>query len=528
MQASDYLILTGEISVLSDRTGGVLEWEKKFCVVTQDSLIIYKKRQFSEAEDLKVQLKGALVQAFPADSVGHPSATLIELAFKNISRGLLIESESSAKDWVYCLTFAASWGNYESFCSFRKLHPMTYLLKWGATRQSKLCLDFATTNQYGVIEFFRRNSCITELEVAHLDSHHDILIKVFRCFHPTQLLALSLSAARLRDESFASLSQAISAHCKLTKLDLSRNFLTVKTVSLILKLSAQLPFLEDLSLRENPLQDAAVEVLLPAVFHTLDLKELDLTSCRLTDDSAETVQRTLSILDLPLQVLKLNDNALSSTAKAKILHTLRTLRGRGVAIKVDLNPLEADHELIEELIIPSEVGIIRNKAAVDDSQEDSRIYKSKTLAKISSQVRNLTNAESSSEDLRKLAGELVDLESHYPKANVRELQDTVCEKLDQAIALDDFYFIETLYNAAKSLGIRHKAAEAKLEDLRRRAEGVTELLRYVLNPKNYKKAVLSELNVKLDQAVEDAKRIGLRGELVTAALNLVSLRTQYL
>lgn len=527
MQASDYALICGEVSVLTDRSGSNLEWSKKFCIVTQEALIVYKRKNFTEPEDFKILLKGAQVLSFAADSLGFVNATLIELVLTNKRRALIVDSSLTPKEWVYYLTFSACWSNYEGFCRFHKLNPKTYLLKWGETRQTRLVTDFTTAHQYATIEFLRRNTCVTDLQAENLNHHYDVLVKVLRCFLPTQLLSLGLCSAKLKDDNFASLINAIVANCHLQKLDLSRNFLSVKSVNLLLKVSHQIPFLKVLCLNENPLYDAAVALLLPNIFKTLDLAELDLTSCNLTNESSVVLNRTLRIPNLPLEIFKLNDNKFSSETKAQIMRTLSTLRARGSTLRIELNPVSIEPELL--VLNPScDISLIRTREITSKSTEGPKLVKSNTLAKISSRVQQLTNADNFTEDLRKLAAELVRLETQHSKANMRELQDVICDKLDQAIASDDFYYIETLYNAAKSLGIRHKPAEAKLDELKLQCLSIVEQLHFVLNPRNYKKATLTEVNTKLDSALNHAKRIGLRGELVTAAMTLVNLRTQIL
>jgi len=524
MQASDYLLISGEADILTDSSGPKLEWTKKFCIVTQEALLIYKKKKITEAEEHKVLLKEVTVRHFPAATLGFPTGLLIELVTSKRSKAIVIDETNRPKDWVYFLTFATCWSNYENFCNFRKLNPKTYLLKWGESQQSSLHLDFSTTHQYATIEFLRENTCVTELNVEHLDNHHDILVKILRCFPPTQLTSLLLNAGKLRDATFASLHHAILFNVKLQKLDLSRNFLSVKTVALLIKISPQIPFLKVLSLKENPLFDVGVAALLPTIFKTLDLVELDLTSCKLSNESAEIIHMTLSIAKIPLSIFRLNDNDFSHASKAKIMHAVRVLRSRGKDIKVELNPMPMEPEVIEEMNMNHEVLILRNRNA----SPEKRLYKSNTIAKISSRVLQLDNTDNFADDLRKLAEELVNLESHYPKSNMVELQDVIVEKLDQAIASDDLYFIETLYNAAKNLGIRHKSAENKLQELKLKASNVIEALHFVLNPRNYnRRENLSDLNRQLDRALEDASNIGLRGELVNTAKKLASLRNEY-
>ena len=100
------------------------------------------------------------------------------------------------------------------------------------------------------------------------------------------------------------------------------------------------------------------------------------------------------------------------------------------------------------------------------------------------------------------------------------------EKLHYSIKCENIYCIEVLLECLRLMSARNMAAEEKYRELSIIASGVARDLIRVLNmdPKQDD----NEHNLKLDEALEKAKRIGMRGEVIDVAVTLKMMRNNVL
>ena len=98
----------------------------------------------------------------------------------------------------------------------------------------------------------------------------------------------------------------------------------------------------------------------------------------------------------------------------------------------------------------------------------------------------------------------------------------IWHKLDDSVATKNIYCLETLlYTLEKLNGEEHAEAEDCYEELSERANKVAEQMIYILNMEMRDD---NEINRALDWCLEEAKKIGLRGEIVDVCFTLKMLR----
>ncbi len=99
------------------------------------------------------------------------------------------------------------------------------------------------------------------------------------------------------------------------------------------------------------------------------------------------------------------------------------------------------------------------------------------------------------------------------------------EKLFASIEYENIYCLEVLLECIRYMGARNMDAEKKYSELVQVAATVANNLLKVINMEISDD---NELNHMLDNSLVEAKRIGMRGEIIDIALVLKTLRNNFL
>jgi len=130
------------------------------------------------------------------------------------------------------------------------------------------------------------------------------------------------------------------------------------------------------------------------------------------------------------------------------------------------------------------------------------------------------------EDLRDLVQEVSALEFEFPRHKLEPIFDMINEKLHIAIEFDHIYCMEVLLECLRMISCRNLRAEDKYAELTLVAQTVARDLIRVLNMDPRMED--NELNEMLDHALDEAKRIGMRGEIIDVAITLKMMRNNLL
>ena len=129
------------------------------------------------------------------------------------------------------------------------------------------------------------------------------------------------------------------------------------------------------------------------------------------------------------------------------------------------------------------------------------------------------------EDLRDLLHEISLLPFEFPRHKLESLFDVVNEKLFQSIESENIYCLEVLLDCLRHMSARNLKAEDKYQELSYIAQNIAKDLIKVLNMELTDD---NELNSMLENALNEAKRIGMRGEIIDVAMTLKMLRNNFL
>ena len=129
------------------------------------------------------------------------------------------------------------------------------------------------------------------------------------------------------------------------------------------------------------------------------------------------------------------------------------------------------------------------------------------------------------EDLRDVVKELTRLEFEFPRHLMEPLFNLINEKLETAMANDDIYNLELLLDSLAMMHARNQRAERCYARLARRASEVAVNLMKAINMEIHNDNEL--LKVLVDNLAE-AKKIGMRGEVIDIATTLKALCTKLL
>jgi hypothetical protein len=130
------------------------------------------------------------------------------------------------------------------------------------------------------------------------------------------------------------------------------------------------------------------------------------------------------------------------------------------------------------------------------------------------------------EDVRDLVHEVSALEFEFPRHKLEPVFDMINEKLHMVIEYEHIYCIEVLLECLRMIMARNLRAEDKYAELTLVAQGVARDLIKVLNMDP--RLEDNELNEMLDHALDEAKRIGMRGEIIDVAITLKMMRNNLL
>jgi hypothetical protein len=130
------------------------------------------------------------------------------------------------------------------------------------------------------------------------------------------------------------------------------------------------------------------------------------------------------------------------------------------------------------------------------------------------------------EDIRDLVQEVSLLEFEFPRHKLEPLFDAINEKLHIAIECEHIYCIEVLLECLRFMSARNLRAEEKYSELTFVAQGISRDIIRVLNMDSSLDD--NELNEMIDHALDEAKRIGMRGELIDVAITLKMMRNNLL
>jgi hypothetical protein len=118
------------------------------------------------------------------------------------------------------------------------------------------------------------------------------------------------------------------------------------------------------------------------------------------------------------------------------------------------------------------------------------------------------------------------LQFEFPRHRLEPLFDVINEKLHASIECENIYCIEVLLECLRLMSARNMRAEEKYSELSVVAQGVARDVIRVLNMDP--RLDDNELNGLLDHALLEAKRIGMRGEVIDVAITLKMMRNNLL
>lgn len=130
------------------------------------------------------------------------------------------------------------------------------------------------------------------------------------------------------------------------------------------------------------------------------------------------------------------------------------------------------------------------------------------------------------EDLRDFLQEVSQLHFEFPRHKLEPLFDVINQKLHYSIEYSHIYSIEVLLECLRLMSARNLRAEDKYSELSIAAMQVARDLMRVLNMDP--RLDDNQMNNMLDNALQEAKRIGMRGEVIDVAITLKMMRNNLL
>lgn len=118
------------------------------------------------------------------------------------------------------------------------------------------------------------------------------------------------------------------------------------------------------------------------------------------------------------------------------------------------------------------------------------------------------------------------LHFEFPRHKLEPVFDSINNKLYHSIDYENIYCLEVLLECLRLMCARNLKAEEKYAELSVVAVGVARDLMRVLNMDT--RLDDNEMNVMLDHALQEAKRIGMRGEVIDVAVTLKMMRNNLL
>jgi hypothetical protein len=121
--------------------------------------------------------------------------------------------------------------------------------------------------------------------------------------------------------------------------------------------------------------------------------------------------------------------------------------------------------------------------------------------------------------------DLSQLHFEFPRHKLESLFEVVNEKLFQSIECENVYCLEILLDCLRFMNARNIKAEEKYAELSVFAANVAKDILKVINMELLDD---NELNTLLDNALVEARRIGMRGEIIDIAITLRMMRNNFL
>lgn len=527
MLSTDRILHKGKLLVFEEDRTNRDTWKEREVVLVQSALLVFKPQSsiLDSSEEFKLTLTNSKVRT--SSSLPSQSHYLhgFEVLSDQVRRGFLVPSFEEAALWKQLIAMAISWSNYEQYCRFQGILPAPALLDWVLRGEARLVLDYSALNSFATTEFLRGNEVVTGLVLQGIAGQVPLLTRTLACFPPTQLTELVLSGAGLSDHALSVTLNSLANNQYLELLDLSRNQLTSQGIRLLFKVFPCLPSLSSLNLAHNPLKDEGVTSLFPDIFKELDLKSIDLSDVEVTIQSVPSIRKVLFIRNLSLRCLKLNNHQIPLKSVIQLLKDSKRRKNDGIDLNIELNPLPF-HPLIFDFMenMHLERVMMHNNAVgykeLPRLPSHRAIIDEKTTKIKSILAKNSVFIE----DLCDLAAELAGLEFQFPRSRCKDLENTIESKLNLSIRYENLYCLEKLLHALQQLGGKMQEAEAVFDHLSLEAAEITEGLRGILmgGGGNWE-----EMNGNLDSWVSRAKRLGMRGELISTAIALQELRDSY-
>ncbi|CAG9318640.1 unnamed protein product [Blepharisma stoltei] len=529
MLAADLILYHGQIMLYEDKNKP--RWVPRNAVLIQNALLFYNE---SDENFIINQDEGRISMVGLKSHFGDFDGEFwrIDLLFDNSRKAFKVAGQEDAENWCKMLAMAASWSNYENFCSFQKVKPWQYLLRWSSKGGGNLVLNLNGVNSFALLEYIRGNEYITELEIQEMNNQVTVFTRILACFPPEQLRSLSISNARLTDKSFSMCRKVLSSNLYLEHLDLSNNSLTAGFMHTFFKIIPLTPSLKSLNLARNFIKDEGLSELFPACLTHIRLKEINLTGCGLTDVSVPIIRRVIRIKGLSIEKLYLNDNEFSLASAKGILKSIRYKRRRGYNINVWVNPLMIEEGALGLLDGFKDISLLRIVIPSENTEirPMPRLTKHRvTIDTMVVKMENLTKSgEICVEDLADLAKQLSGLDFQFPKTKLKALEEILDSYINQAIESQNFYCLELLIQAQESLGNSNRRAKEVYEELKNEVEGIIVTIENILNPDLYNADNIPELNSTLDKVIERGTQLGLRGGLFGTAKLLQRKREEFL
>jgi len=437
-----------------------------------------------------------------------------------------------------------SYLTYENFTKEKNKKEFPFYLDWimcWDTHKGNLEITDAELLSEGLAEcmqkFIKNNEAINAFTLTNIPFNEGILAKltyIMASFGIKQIKCFSLKQLALKNEYMEKLVNPISQQEYLEVLKLVNCQLDSESLEILGRTFASLPSLQIINLAYNKIKQ--IGEFLGQICEDLELKHLDLSYNLITDNAIpDLIKYVLRNSNSTMEKVKLTGNKFTPQG-IKTLYKAQRMASKAMksdkkVLELDMIPFETNN--VKEIFKEDYKGIEIVRKSLNEYSKLKPMPTKKEwqhqISVIEEQIHNVMNDKDKGpiiEDIKDVLKEVENCPFEFPKIKLERIYKFIEKALQQAVQHESLYCLEVLLDCAKIIDMSNVlGAEEQMVRLKKKCQKIIANLVAVLNMEIDDENALNEL---LDTSLEEARKLGIRGDLIDTCIKLQQMRDRYI
>lgn len=330
----------------------------------------------------------------------------------------------------------------------------------------------------------------------------------------------------LVDAQLDKVSFGITHSQYLRYLEISSNNISDEGLLTLYHILKSKPSLETLNLSNNVIRGAKnFDKFLEGVFVFTRVKKLDLSRNWLEDKSIRTfIAYIFQVKHTYLKELDIANNDFTKQGLYKVFKAYHTSISKTNGLNCIIKPIPFHPAFLVDLLPANQDDYTATleRASLDgqNRRPAARHSEFQSIYEIIDQINRIHNNDTTVEDIAALCERIYKLPFEFPPQKLDLLNFIIVRKIKKSLIVNDYYCLNVLITCAEKLGLDIDQFRNSVDRVKNRIRTLVTDLTKILNFE----ADEQTINITLDEKLNEAIQLGLRGHLIDTLLVLKDKR----